>query len=100
MEIRKDTNGHLYIEWSQTGLSVHYKRAWVQHRTGDKDWAGTGRYLNVVRCKEPGRTGGNPTDFPIYNEMLTDEQILRAFVSMVNAITCCAENGLKIIEED
>ena len=25
-------------------------RAWVQHRTGEDDWAGTQRYLNVVRC--------------------------------------------------
>lgn len=92
MEIQTDTNGHVYVEWSQTSTRhpAHYKRAWVQHRTGDKDWAGTGRYLNVVRCREPGRPSGNPTDFPIYNT-LPDEQILFAFVSAVNAITCCAE---------
>ena len=43
-----------------------FKRAWVQHREGeDKDWAGTGRYLNVVRVDEYDKgPSGNATDFP------------------------------------
>jgi len=56
---------------------------------GEKDWAGTGRYLNVVRCNEDsGNPSGNDTDFPVYCN-LPDEQILWAFISMVNAITGC-----------
>jgi hypothetical protein len=84
VEILKDGNGHSYIEWSQTQNA--WKRAWVQHRSGDNDWADTGRYLNVVRCSEPGRPGGNATDFPICSK-LSDDQILLAFVHSVNAIT-------------
>lgn len=50
MEIQEDGNGSLYVEWQQKpGI---YKRAWVQHRTDEKDWAGTVRYLQVVRCNE------------------------------------------------
>jgi len=86
MEIQIDGNGSPYIEWRQAGAG--YKRAWVQTKTGDKDWAGTGRYLNVVRCQSPGKTGGNATDFPIFND-LPSEQILLAFVHSVNAITGC-----------
>ena len=78
-----------FIEWQQA--NGVYKRAWIQTRTGDKDWAGTGRYLNVVRCKEKGRIGGNPADFPIHNN-LSDEDILLAFVHSVSAIT-----GAKLI---
>lgn len=97
MEIQRDGNGHPYIEWEQYGIEgmagvQHPKRAWVQHRTGERDWAGTGRYLNVVRCNDPGHPGGNPTDFPIYNDALPDEQILTAFVCTVNAITGCTPN--------
>ena len=62
--------------------------SWVQHREGtDKDWAGTGRYLNVVRIDEfDNGPSGNATDFPIFSK-LSDEQILIAFVSSVCAIT-------------
>lgn len=84
MEIRKDGQGQQYVEWNQGNEC--YKRAWVQSRTGSKDWAGTGRYLNVVRCSEPGRPAGNATDFPIYND-LPDQQVLLAFVLATNAIT-------------
>ena len=86
MNIQEDTKGQLYIEWRQS--QEVYKRAWVQLRTGDKDWAGSGRYLNVVRCETPGRPGGNPTDFPIYND-LSDKQILLSFVYATSAITGC-----------
>jgi len=84
IEYDKTANKQPYIEWQQ--VEGAYKRAWIQNREGDKDWAGTGRYLNVVRCQEKGRVGGNPTDFPIHND-LPDEEILLAFVHSVSAIT-------------
>ena len=84
MEVQRDGRGQPYIEWDQ-GQGA-YKRAWIQHRSGERDWAGTSRYLNVVRCDKPGRLGGNATDFPIYND-LPDEQILLAFVYATNALT-------------
>jgi hypothetical protein len=90
MQIKKDGKGQLYIEWQQAAGG--YKRAWVQRRELDRDWANTpeGRYLNVVRIAELG-TGpaGNATDFPIFSS-LSDEQILIAFVTSVSAITGCA----------
>ena len=92
MQILYDGNEQPYIQWQQhrDGMPNATKRAWIQTRQGDGDWAHTGRYLNVVRCKDDGNPGGNPTDFPIYND-LPDAQILRAFVTIVNAITGCAE---------
>jgi hypothetical protein len=85
MQIQHDGSGQPYIEWDQADGC--YKRAWIQRKQEpDKDWAGTGRYLNVVRCNSPGHPGGNPTDFPIFND-LPDEQILEAFVMAANAIT-------------
>lgn len=89
MRIFKDGNDSLCIEWEQA--KGHFKRAWIQHKTDPaKDWAEAknGRYLNVVRCNEPWRPGGNPTDFPIFND-LPDEQILLAFVHSTCAITGC-----------
>jgi len=93
IEIQTDTLGQRYIEWAQNGnIPDGYKRAWIQRKTGDKDWAGTGRYLNVVRI-DPNRPGigGNPTDFPIFlpEHVLTDDQILEAFVAAVCAVTGC-----------
>ena len=64
--IHKDGNGQPYVEWSQGRRG--YKRAWIRRPADpDKDWAGVGRYLNVVRVEEP-HTGpaGNSTDFPIF----------------------------------
>ena len=90
MEIHTDTLNQRYIEWAQAeGSPRFYKRAWIQHKDGEKDWAGTGRYLNVVRIdrERPG-IGGNPTDFPIYCN-LQDDQILEAFVAAVCAVTGC-----------
>ncbi|WP_147426015.1 hypothetical protein [Teichococcus wenyumeiae] len=88
MKIQRDGKNQPYIEWEQA--SGAFKRAWVQKKGDlDKDWAGTGRYLNVVRCNAPGRPGGNPTDFPIFDSSLSDEQILRAFVQSVCAMTGC-----------
>ena len=80
--------GQLMIEWEMADGG--WKRAWIQDRSGsDKDWAGTGKYLNVVRVDGPGiGPGGNATDFPIFCD-LPDEQILEAFVQSVCAITGC-----------
>lgn len=89
MRIFKDGNGSLCIEWEQA--NGHFKRAWIQRKTDPaKDWAKAknSRYLNVVRCNEPGHPGGNATDFPIFND-LPDEQILLAFVHSTCAITGC-----------
>jgi len=91
MHIQRDGTNQPYIEWQQT--PGHYKRAWIQRKADPgKDWAGAERYLNVVRCGTPGHPGGNPTDFPIFNN-LSDEQILRAFVHSACAITGCALPG-------
>lgn len=87
MQIQKDKSGQPYIEWEQ--IKGIYKRAWIQRKVApDKNWAGTVRYLNVVRCNSRGHPGGNPTDFPIFND-LPDEQILEAFVHATSAITGC-----------
>ena len=81
-----DGNGSVYIAWEQPG---GFKRAWIQHRTGDRDWAQTGRYLNVARTETlEGGPSGNATDFPIYNN-LPDRQVLEAFVATVCAVTGC-----------
>jgi hypothetical protein len=81
-----DGKGQTMVEW-EVG-DGGWKLAWVQNRHGtDKDWASTGRYLNVVRAEGPGKgPGGNATDFPIYCD-LSDRQILAAFVHSVSAIT-------------
>jgi transcriptional regulator with XRE-family HTH domain len=84
-----DGNGHHYIAWKMSMGRGAHKRAWVQHRTGLKDWAGTGRYLNVVRTESlKGGPKGNATDFPITSD-LSDEQVLEAFVTATCAITGC-----------
>ncbi len=89
--IQQDGQGQPYIQWAQdAGAPDGQKRAWIQRREGDSDWAGTGRYLNVVRMRDNGQLGGNATDFPIFGATLTDAQILEAFVSAVCAITGCA----------
>ena len=83
-----DGNGSPYIAWKQ---SAGFKRAWIQKRAGEQDWAGTGIYLNVVRTKSlEGGPQGNATDFPIYNDKISPEQILEAFVAAVCAITGCS----------
>lgn len=87
MKIQFDQKNQPYIEWEQ--IPGGFKRAWIQHKDDpEKDWAGTGRYLNVARCEKPGHPGGNPTDFPIFND-LSDKQILIAFVHAASAITGC-----------
>jgi len=79
-----DGRGSTYVEWE---VAPHaYKRAWVQHRTGDRDWAGTGRYVNVTRVEGP-RTGpsGIPADFPVYRPQATDRALLEDFVHGIHA---------------
>ena len=92
MEIKHDGKNQPYVEWEQSNGA---KRAWIQYRIGEKDWANTpeGRYLNVVRINSLGEgPSGNATDFPIFSQ-LSDEQILIAFVTSVSAITGCTLNA-------
>jgi hypothetical protein len=89
MQVQIDQSGQRYIEWEQAPGA--FKRAWIQRKADpEKDWADAkgARYLNVVRCNSPGHPGGNPTDFPVFND-LTDEEILIAFVATVCGITSC-----------
>lgn len=88
MNIQRDSRDQPFIEWAQG--SNGFKRAWIQDRSGsDKDWASSGRYLNVVRIERLGAgPAGNATDFPICSP-LPDEQLLIAFVTCVSAITGC-----------
>ena len=85
MHFGMDGLGQKKVTWQ---IASGWKLAWIQHRHGtDKDWAGTGGYLNVVRTDGPnGSPGGNATDFPITSN-LSDEQILAAFVHAVSAVT-------------
>lgn len=84
----RDGNSSPYIAWEQP--EGGFKRAWIQRRDGDRDWAGTGRYLNVARTETlEGGPSGNATDFPIYTKNMPDLQILEAFVATVCAITGC-----------
>jgi len=88
MHLGTDGKGQRYIEW-EIAPSI-YKRAWVQYRSGDKDWAGTGRYLNVVRVEAPNAgPKGQAADFPIYvtQAQMSDDQLLSAFVYSVCAVT-------------
>lgn len=86
LEIQIDGNGSKYVQWHQTEAGI--KRAWIQRKTGEADWAKTGRYLNVVRCGDNGKPAGNATDFPVFNT-LPDEQILWSFVYATSSITGC-----------
>ncbi len=87
LEVRRDNSDQPYIQWHQ---GAHIKRAWIQRKKApEKDWASVPRYLNVVRCNDDGNPGGNPVDFPIYDDRLSDEHILTAFVTMACAITGC-----------
>ena len=87
MQIQLDGKAQLFIAWEQAPGG--YKRAWIQHKKGDADWAKTGRYLNVVRTETlGGGPAGQAADFPI-DSNLSDEQILVAFVASVCGITGC-----------
>lgn len=85
--IQRDGKGQPYIQWEQAPGG--WKRAWIQTKDGEGDWAGTKRYLNVVRTSgADSGPSGNATDFPIFSD-LPDEQILEAFVAAVCAVTGC-----------
>ena len=86
MNVVRNGQDQLMIEWEMADGC--WKRAWIEDRSSnDKDWAGTGKYLNVARVNGPGiAPDGNVTDFPIFCE-LPGEQILEAFVQLVCAIT-------------
>lgn len=88
MNILIDGNGQPYVEWQQGPHGA--KRAWVRRPSDPaKDWAETGRYVNVVRINAlGGGPAGQSTDFPIFNS-LPDEQVLIAFVAAVCGITGC-----------
>ncbi|UTV38105.1 hypothetical protein MYG64_07370 [Ensifer adhaerens] len=90
MQFYLDGKGQQCVRWHLGGDA--WKMAWIQDRSGDpdKDWAGTGRYLNVVRAvAEKQGPAGNATDFPISAEMknLSDVQILTSFVLATSAVT-------------
>jgi len=74
-----DGRGSTYVEWDIA--SGCHKRAWLQHRTGDRDWAGTGRYVNVTRI-ETLHSGpcGIPSDFPVFRDGASDRRVLEDFV--------------------
>ena len=67
--IQQDGDRQPCVEWNQ-GCGG-YNRAWVRRPTDpDKDWAGVGRYLNVLRVEEPYRgPADNSTDFPIPSDL-------------------------------
>lgn len=82
MQFSTDGKGQPYVEWD-IGAGI-LKRAWIQHRKGTKDWAGTGRYLNVVRVEVPhAGPRGRAADFPIFDADATANQILTDFVHAV-----------------
>ena len=62
MNIQRDNNNQIFIEWEQmlpggpgTG---GFRRAWIRRPAiPEKDWAGTGRYVNVDRRQQADRGG-------------------------------------------
>lgn len=87
MNILKDSKHQPYVEWKQGPNGA--KRAWIRHAESGTDWAGTGRYINIVRIEAlGGGPSGNSTDFPIFNDQ-PDEQVLDSFVAAVCGITGC-----------
>lgn len=81
MQFGTDGKGQPYVEWDIGGA---LKRAWIQTRTGDADWAGTGRYLNVVRVEAPhAGPRGQAADFPVFDPEADAQTILRDFVDSV-----------------
>jgi hypothetical protein len=82
MHFGNDGKGQRYVEWDIAHGIL--KRAWIQHRDGEKDWAGTRRYLNVVRVEAPhAGPKGQAADFPIFSEETDEDKILADFVDSV-----------------
>jgi len=75
VRIHRDTNEQLCVSWEQAPGG--WKRAWVQYRTGDKDWAGTGRYVTIARCVDNGNNPAQGADTPIdLPTAISDREIL------------------------
>ena len=93
LNIQRDGNNQPFIAWMQAPGG--FKRAWIRHAdptVQNSDWAGTGRYVNVVRTETlGGRPAGQSTDFPVFLDpkIVPDEQVLFAFVAAVCGITGC-----------
>jgi hypothetical protein len=71
-------------------LEVHMKnfgnvRVAVMHREGDKDWAGTGRYLSILAYTGRGDSMMMGPDIPISSEM-SDAEIERISVLWLEAV--------------
>jgi hypothetical protein len=94
MNIQRDNNNQIFIEWEQMSPrgpgTGGFKRAWIRRPTfPEKDWAGTGRYVNVAPIIALGQVpAGQSADFPIFNH-LPDDQVLIAFVAAVCGVTGC-----------
>lgn len=89
MQFTLDGKGQQAVYWQIANGA--WKMAWIQDRSvdPDRDWAGTGLYLNVVRATGfQSGPGGNATDFPIAREFhhLDKKQILASFVLSVSTI--------------
>lgn len=81
MHFGNDGKGQRYVEWDIGSGAL--KRAWIQRRIGPNDWAGTGRYLNVVRVEQPNAgPKGQAADFPVFGKK-EDDTILQDFVDSV-----------------
>ena len=90
MQFYLDGKKQQCVRWHLGGQA--WKMAWIQDRSSepDKDWAGTGRYLNVVRAAHDTKgPKGNATDFPVSRDLkhLSDIQILTSFVLATSAVT-------------
>lgn len=92
MKFKRDTKGQLCLEWSHfpDGNGSWNKRAYVQRRSGKKDWAKCpdGRYI-VICSLTDGKNPGRGPDFPVFKEHISDEQALVEVVSALNAILGC-----------
>jgi len=90
MRTQKDKKGQLFVEWAQGPNG--FKQAWIRRPVPGKDWAGTGRYVNVVRISAlGGGPAGNSTDFPIFipEHQKSDTDILSDFVTAACKTTGC-----------
>ncbi len=87
MKVEIDDLNQPMIKWEITPTRGACAR--IQHRAEpEKDWAKTGRYLNIGTTDSNGLRRGIPHDLPISSDCtFTDEQVLTAFVAAVCGIT-------------
>src|SRR5258708_6136872 len=85
--IQHDTKGQPYTEWEQApGIR---KRAWIQRRDGEKDWAHhSRRQISETLYALTKLLQEILTDFPVFSQ-LPGQQVLEAFVGAVCAVTAC-----------